>query len=96
MYFGEKYQDNDKAYDTNYYKMCIRDRFEAVKMICDWAARRNLLHKVEVLGFVDGHTSVSYTHLGSLTPFNIPYLPVTVTLKGGRDPVHALCLPVRW
>ena len=23
--------------------------FEAVKMICDWAARRNLLHKVEVL-----------------------------------------------
>ncbi len=33
--------------------------FEAVKMICDWAARRNLLHKVEVLGFVDGHTSVN-------------------------------------
>ena len=32
--------------------------FEAVKMICDWAARRNLLHKVEVLGFVDGRTSV--------------------------------------
>ena len=32
--------------------------FEAVKMICDWAARRNLLQKVEVLGFVDGHTSV--------------------------------------
>ena len=31
--------------------------FEAVKMICDWAARRNLLQKVEVLGFVDGHTS---------------------------------------
>ena len=34
--------------------------FEAVKMICDWAARRNLLHKVEVLGFVDGHTSVDW------------------------------------
>ena len=33
--------------------------FEAVKMICDWAARRSLLHKVEVLGFVDGHTSVA-------------------------------------
>ena len=28
--------------------------FDAVKMICDWAARRNLLQKVEVLGFVDG------------------------------------------
>ena len=25
--------------------------FAAVKMICDWAARRNLLHKEEVLGF---------------------------------------------
>ncbi|EKC53990.1 2-isopropylmalate synthase, partial [human gut metagenome] len=34
--------------------------FEAVKMICDWAARRNLLHKVEVLGFVDGRTSVDW------------------------------------
>ncbi len=33
---------------------------EAVKMICDWAARRNLLHKVEVLGFVDGHTSLDW------------------------------------
>ena len=34
--------------------------FDAVKMICDWAARRSLLHKVEVLGFVDGHTSVDW------------------------------------
>ncbi len=33
---------------------------EAVKMICDWAARRNHLHKVEVLGFVDGHTSLDW------------------------------------
>lgn len=36
--------------------------FDAVKMICDWAARRNLLSKVEVLGFVDGHTSVDWIH----------------------------------
>ena len=36
--------------------------FDAVKMICDWAARRNLLHKVEVLGFVDGHTSLDWIH----------------------------------
>lgn len=35
---------------------------DAVKMICDWAARRNLLPKVEVLGFVDGHTSVDWIH----------------------------------
>ncbi len=34
--------------------------FEAVKMICDWAARRSLLQKVEVFGFVDGHTSVDW------------------------------------
>ena len=36
--------------------------FDAVKMICDWAARRNLLPRVEVLGFVDGHTSVDWIH----------------------------------
>ncbi len=36
--------------------------FDAVKMICDWAARRNLLSKVEVLGFVDGHISVDWIH----------------------------------
>ncbi len=36
--------------------------FDAVKMICDWAARRNLLHKVEVLGFVDGHNSLDWIH----------------------------------
>ena len=31
-------------------------------MICDWAARRNLLPKVEVLGFVDGGVSVDWIH----------------------------------
>lgn len=36
--------------------------FGAVKMICDWAARRNLLQKVEVLGFVDGGVSVDWIH----------------------------------
>ena len=34
--------------------------FEAVKMICDWAARRGLLHRVEVLGFCDGQTSIDW------------------------------------
>src|SRR5574344_1701993 len=34
--------------------------YEAVEMICDWAARRNMLHTVEVLGFVDGHSSVDW------------------------------------
>ena len=35
---------------------------DAVKMICDWAARRQLLPRVEVLGFVDGHQSVNWIH----------------------------------
>ncbi len=34
--------------------------FEAATMICDWAARRSLLHKVEILGFVDGKASVDW------------------------------------
>ncbi len=33
---------------------------EAVRMICDWAARRGFLSRVEVLGFVDGHISVDW------------------------------------
>ena len=36
--------------------------FNAVKMICDWAARRGLLQRVEVLGFVDGKMSVDWIH----------------------------------
>ena len=34
--------------------------FEAVKDICSWAAEHGLLQRVEVLGFVDGHTSVDW------------------------------------
>ncbi len=36
--------------------------FEAVKMICHWAMRRNMLSRVEVLGFVDGKISVDWIH----------------------------------
>ena len=45
--------------------------FEAVKMICDWAARRNLLQKVEVLGFVDGHTSVDWIQSAGCRVINL-------------------------
>ena len=45
--------------------------FEAVKMICDWAARRHLLHKVEVLGFVDGRTSVDWVHAAGCRVINL-------------------------
>ena len=34
--------------------------FQAVKKITDWAKAQNLLHKVEVLTFVDGDTSVNW------------------------------------
>ena len=33
---------------------------EAVRMICDWAARRGMIDRVEVLGFVDGGTSLEW------------------------------------
>ena len=34
--------------------------FEAVKMICEWAAKRNMIDRVEVLGFVDGGDSLRW------------------------------------
>ena len=45
--------------------------FDAVKMICDWAARRNMLPRVEVLGFVDGHTSVDWIHATGCRVINL-------------------------
>ena len=45
--------------------------FDAVKMICDWAARRNLLPRVEVLGFVDGHASVDWIHATGCRVINL-------------------------
>lgn len=34
--------------------------FEAVRMICEWAVRRDMLDRVEVLGFVDGGKSLEW------------------------------------
>ena len=45
--------------------------FDAVKMICDWAARRGLLQRVEVLGFVDGHTSVDWIRSAGCCVINL-------------------------
>ncbi|MCD8297861.1 MAG: 3-isopropylmalate dehydrogenase [Prevotella sp.] len=39
MYFGEKYQDNDKAYDTNYYTRLEIERI--LRVGYDYARRRN-------------------------------------------------------
>ena len=47
---------------------------EAVRMICEWAAQRNHLHKVEVLGFVDGKTSVDWIRQAGCQVLNLlPY-----------------------
>ena len=35
---------------------------EAVRIICDWAARREMLDRVEVLGFVDNGASLRWIH----------------------------------
>ncbi len=45
--------------------------FEAVKMICDWAKRRGQLHKVEVLGFVDGNLSVDWIYQAGCRVLNL-------------------------
>lgn len=45
--------------------------FDAVRMICDWAARRGLLSHVEVLGFVDGHTSVDWIYNAGCRVINL-------------------------
>ncbi len=45
--------------------------WDAVKMICSWAARRNLLPRVEVLGFVDNHTSVDWIYAAGCRVINL-------------------------
>lgn len=45
--------------------------FEAVKMISDWAARRGFLHKVEVLGFVDGQASLNWIQQAGCKVINL-------------------------
>ena len=45
--------------------------FKAVRMICEWAARRNLLSQVEVLGFVDGKISVDWIHKAGCRVINL-------------------------
>lgn len=45
--------------------------FNAVKMICDWASARNMLSRVEVLGFVDGKVSVDWIHRAGCRVINL-------------------------
>ena len=45
--------------------------FKAVRMICEWAERRNLLSRVEVLGFVDGKISVDWIHNAGCRVINL-------------------------
>ena len=43
----------------------------AVKMICEWAARKNYLSRVEVLGFVDGNVSVDWIYSAGCRVINL-------------------------
>lgn len=45
--------------------------FDAVKMICNWAAQRDLLPKVEVLGFVDKNVSVDWIYNAGCRVINL-------------------------
>ncbi len=44
---------------------------QAVRMICDWAARHDMLSRVEVLGFVDGHESVDWIYRTGCRAINL-------------------------
>jgi D-citramalate synthase len=43
----------------------------AVQKITDWAARHNYLNRVEVLGFIDGHTSVDWVKRAGCRVINL-------------------------
>ena len=45
--------------------------FRAVQMVCEWAARHDLLPRVEVLGFIDGHESVDWIHQAGCRVVNL-------------------------
>lgn len=45
--------------------------FDAVKMICNWAAQHSLLPKVEVLGFVDKNVSVDWIYNAGCRTINL-------------------------
>ena len=48
-----------------------KGEFKAVKDICDWAKKKGLLSKVEVLGFNDNNKSIDYLFIPYL---NIVYI----------------------
>ncbi len=45
--------------------------FNAVRMICDWASRKGLLPRVEVLGFVDNNVSVDWIYNAGCRVINL-------------------------
>ncbi len=44
---------------------------EAARMICDWAQKHNKLDRVEVLGFIDGHTSLDWINSAGCKVINL-------------------------
>lgn len=44
---------------------------DAATMICKWAAKHNVLNKVEILGFVDGHSSIDWINSAGCKIINL-------------------------
>ena len=45
--------------------------FEAVRKVCDWARQRGFIDKIEVLGFVDGETSIEWIQKAGCKVINL-------------------------
>lgn len=45
--------------------------FEAVRKVCDWARQRGFIDRIEVLGFVDGETSIDWIQRAGCKVINL-------------------------
>ena len=45
--------------------------FEAVRKVCDWARQRGFIDRIEVLGFVDGETSIEWIQKAGCKVINL-------------------------
>ena len=45
--------------------------FEAVRKVCDWARQRGFIDRIEVLGFVDGETSIDWIQKAGCKVINL-------------------------
>mgnify|MGYP000165915615 CR=1 FL=1 len=71
--------------------------FDTVKHICEWARANNHLHKIEVLGFVDGGKSAEWTAAAGATVINLLCKGSSwARLRHNTLPTSVLRLPMLW